>query len=163
MVAGIRARTLAFTIDLLIFIAAAPFTIGLAALVLRPWWPIGAAAIGLGYCVAGACGGQSPGMRLAGVRLVDSRTGHEPSLRQSLLRGLLIVAPLGAVFVLLSAPIPAPGDSSSGTQGFALAACLALVALGAIDHLWVYGNRQRRTLHDRLSTTAVLQVAEDRR
>lgn len=161
--AGIGTRALAFGIDLMIYVAAAPFTIGLTALILRPWWPLGAIAIGLGYCAVSASCGQSPGMRLVGVHLIDARTGHCPTVRQSLLRSLLVVVPLGAAFTLLSAPIPSPTDPAMGMRSAVLVFCMLFIGLGLIDHLWAYGDRERRTLHDRLSATAVLEAEPPRR
>jgi uncharacterized RDD family membrane protein YckC len=112
--AGLATRALAMAIDVIAASALYMSVVGVAALVaelvggLRPAWLVGAllsvgwTAVGGGYLVLfWSAVGQTPGMRLAGLR-VQTAAGQEPSVGRSLVRlgGLLLaIVPLFAGFL----------------------------------------------------------------
>ena len=154
----VGARVTALAIDVGIFIIAAPFVLGLCAVVLRDYWPIGAVAVAALY-VGGswAASGKTLGMHLLGVRLVDERSGHPPSTLQVFVCTALTLPPLvGGAVLLNSALVPGPSavpQSALLLSGGAFAMGLISMAFSFVD-----GGRM---LHDRMC--GVVTVREDRR
>lgn len=150
-------RTLARIADIALFVVTAPATIGFAALVLRPLWPLGALAIAFGYCWWSYASGQSLGMHLLGIELRDE-TGGRPHLIRAAFRAAAILAPLTALLVLASSVVPDPNGAAEPLSGFAAWSAGILVALGVADYLWMLGDPRRQALHDLLGRTFVVRA-----
>ena len=151
---GVGARLSALGMDVLISILAAPFVLGLLAVAMRDLWPIGAIAVTTLY-VAGSwvASGQTLGMHLLGVRLVDERTGQSPSLGQALMCTALTVPPLIGGAVLLNAALT-PGATPLPDAALAVAA--AAVVTGLVSTAFSFFD-QGRMLHDRLCGLVVIR------
>ncbi len=150
-------RALAFAVDVFLVAASAPFTLGLCAIVLRPLWPVGALALALLYAFACYRAGQSPGMRLIGMRLVDHASGKGVFRAQAALRALFVVAPPAAALALASAQVPGPSAAASDPiPALELWAAAGVVAAGVFDHLWMMGDGARRPLHDALTNVSLV-------
>src|SRR5688572_11487432 len=76
---GLGARVVAFAADVGVFILTAPFLLGVCAVLLRDYWVAGAVAAVAAYmaCSWAFCS-KTVGMSLAGIELVDERTGRCP-------------------------------------------------------------------------------------
>lgn len=149
-------RGLARIADLTVFVVTAPATIGLAALLLRPFWALGALAIAFGYCWWSYASGQSLGMRLLGIQLRDE-TGGTPHVLRAAFRAAAIVAPLTAMLAFASATVPDPNGQTAPLNPIAAWGAAILVAAGLIDYLWMLGNGRRQALHDVIARTVVVR------
>ena len=135
--AGYGARALGFFIDLL---PAWVVVGGIAGLVhLTPAAGLSVILLGWGVYNFGFLwyfDGQTPGMRVVGLLLVDESTGEPPTVAQ--------VAARSAAATLIFAA------TMLGTYGL----------LGpAADLLWANWDRRSQTLHDKMGRTVVLKVA----
>jgi len=149
-------RGLARVADLAAFVLTAPATIGLAALLLRPFWPLGALAIAFGYCWWSYASGQSLGMHLLGIQLRDE-AGGPPHIGRAAFRSAAIVAPLTAMLALASAIVPDPNGQTAPLNPIAAWGAGGLAAFGLIDYLWMIGNERRQALHDVIARTVVVR------
>jgi hypothetical protein len=143
---GLGARVLAFGADVGVFILTAPFLLGLCAVVLQDYWVAGAIAVVAAYlaCSWAFCS-KTVGMALAGIELVDERTGRCPGFGQVLLRTALTLPPLVGFTVVLN-ELVTPGRSVADVPlGLAVAASLMAV----ISAAWALLD-SGRMLHDRL-------------
>ncbi|HEV2679923.1 MAG TPA: RDD family protein [Rhodanobacter sp.] len=146
-VAGFWRRLGAFAIDVILLGIAGMI---LGAMFFDPFARMGAYARLIGFAVAlayfGLCnsrigGGQTPGKRWLGVRVVDA---HDQLL--SLPRSLLRYAVLGIPFFVNGLPVD-PTLAMSTPLGY----LLALVVFGgifAIVYLYIFNRRTRQSLHD---------------
>ena len=109
--AGLASRTLAFGIDLvlaqIVFLVVSALGALLGALVggLRPDWLFGALAalgwvllVGAYFSFFWSLAGQTPGMRLVGIRVVD-RFGSPPGLGRSVVRFVALLVAIAPMFL----------------------------------------------------------------
>jgi len=101
--AGLGERYVATAIDLLLLIALSPLVLGALAVFLRGWWPVGALVAALIYLAMTWAGGQSIGMRAAGIRLVCVRSARAPGMGRAFVRAALLLPPVVAALVLADA------------------------------------------------------------
>ena len=149
-------RALALGIDALSFVVAAPFLLGVLAVVLREYWAVGAVALVAVYTiVAWAACGQTLGMAVAGVVLLDERTRRGPSLGQVCIRTALTLPPLvGAMVLLNDLFMPA----HSGLAAPAMRVAMSAAAMGVVSALWGVIDHGR-LLHDRLCGVVVVHAS----
>ncbi|MGI8925203.1 MAG: RDD family protein [Tepidiformaceae bacterium] len=154
--AGQLDRLASLAADVVLYVLACPVAVGAAALLLRPFWPLGAAAIFLGYLAFGRASGQTIGMHLMGIRLIDTRTGRSPSFGQALASAACCTLVTVSLFVLLQywfGALPATFALP------ALGVSVATLAAAAVNHLWALADVRGRTLHDRLTGLVVVETA----
>lgn len=156
--ASLAARLGAGVTDLFIYLAVLPFALGLGAVLLRDLWPLAAAGLAVCYLAIGWSEGQTFGMRVAGTRLVRVRDGCAPGFERALARALIAAPPACALAVLANAPL----DGAPASMP-ALAACLALAAVGVVDNAWPLWDRHGRALHDHLTGAALVAARVRRR
>lgn len=145
---NIGERLLAFGIDVAAFVVTAPFLLGFCAVVLRDYWAIGAVALVSGYAAGSwALCGRTLGMYLAGIAVVDERTGRRPSIPQAVMRTALTVPALVGATVLLNAML-IPGPDTLADVWLLLAGAATL--MGLLSSAWALVD-SGRMLHDRLS------------
>ena len=109
--AGLASRTLAFAIDLalaqVVFLVVSAIAALVAGLVggLRPAWLFGALAgfgwvvlVGAYFAFFWSLAGQTPGMRLVGIRVVD-RFGSPPQLVRSAVRFVALLVAIAPMFL----------------------------------------------------------------
>jgi uncharacterized RDD family membrane protein YckC len=102
--------------------------------------------------------GRTPGMQAASIRIVDRRTGRAPSVGRSLARTLVALLQAAAFWALFVFVFSDTLDSGYSANDFAVLAASLLVALSAlVGHLWMFFDRERRTLLDRLFGLAVVE------
>lgn len=100
--------------------------------------------------------GSSPGKLIAGLKLVDSKTGKAPAVWQSARRSLVLLGPYFAYQIILALASTAPSQS---LNAFVLPllqsiACLLTGALGLYE-LTAMSKNDGRRLADRIGSTAV--------
>jgi uncharacterized RDD family membrane protein YckC len=100
--------------------------------------------------------GRTLGMRAASLRIVDERTGRAPSAGKALARSLVALLQAAAIFALLNLAFSdTPSDEYSAAD-FAVLAASSLIAVTAfLGHLWMFLERQRRTVLDRFFRVAI--------
>lgn len=109
--AGLASRTLAFAVDLvlaqIVFLIVSAIGALVGALVggLRPTWLFGALAalgwvilVGVYFAFFWSLAGQTPGMRLVGIRVVD-RFGASPGLGRSAVRFVALLVAIAPMFL----------------------------------------------------------------
>jgi uncharacterized RDD family membrane protein YckC len=109
--AGLASRTLAFAIDLtlaqVVFLIVSAIAALVAGLVggLRPAWLFGALAafgwvllVGAYFAFFWSLAGQTPGMRLVGIRVVDS-SGSPPRFLRSVVRFVFLLVAIAPMFL----------------------------------------------------------------
>lgn len=153
---GMAPRAAALGIDVAAFVLAAPFVLGILAVVLQEYWAVGAVAIVAAYTiVAWAACGQTFGMSIAGIELVDERTRRCASLPQVIMRSALTLPPLvGGTILLNDLLVPA----STSLPEPAMLVAMAATAVGVLSALWAVVD-QGRMLHDRLAGVLVVRKA----
>lgn len=160
--AGFGSRALALALDAGLFVLTAPFTLAIASLVLQSWWPLGALMLAVGYCWLSNSRGQSLGMQLAGVRVLSARTCRPVTPTRALLRSLFVLVPATGAVVLLNAAVPggasSTGESPTAVPSAVLLLASAVVGLGLADIASGLLDSQRRSLHDRLLGTVVVDA-----
>jgi uncharacterized RDD family membrane protein YckC len=94
--------------------------------------------------------GQTPGMRAAATHVVDERTGP-PGARKALLRALVALLQVAALFALSNVALSdrPEGGYSSVDLGISIAASV-VVASALLAHLWMFLDRRRQTVLDRI-------------
>jgi uncharacterized RDD family membrane protein YckC len=100
--------------------------------------------------------GRTLGMRAASLRIVDERTGRAPSAGKALARSLVALLQAAAVFALLNLAFSDTPTDGYSAADFAVLAASSLIAVTAfLGHLWMFLERQRRTVLDRLFRLAI--------
>jgi uncharacterized RDD family membrane protein YckC len=95
--------------------------------------------------------GRTPGMRSASIRIVDQRTGRAPSTGKAIVRSLVALLQAAAFFALLTfafSDTPDAGYSAADRAVFAAASVIVVSAL--VAHVWMFFDRRRRSLLDRV-------------
>jgi uncharacterized RDD family membrane protein YckC len=101
-------------------------------------------------------GGRTPGMRAASLREVDRRTGRAPSVGKALARSLVALLQAVAFFALFNLAFSDTPSGGYSAADFAVLAASVLVASSSlVGHLWMFLDRERRTLLDRFFGLAV--------
>lgn len=147
-------RILALVIDAALLVASSPFTLGVAAIVLRGLWPAAALALATSYLTLSYVGGQTPGMHLVGMH-ITSEDGHAPHTFPAAVRAILVLGPVAAGLALASSQVSVPDSPARGLSSLEFWAGSTMVASGIFDHAWALRDRQRRALHDVLTGLAV--------
>ena len=119
-------------------------------------WMLFVALVIFTYFTYFAIRGGSPGMAVAGIKLVDARTGEPPVLAKALIRGLLMTILIGSWFLLLL--LDWGGGTGKLSNGEVLLLNLAYVAFLAsfFGHLWIAWDRKRQTLQDKAAGIVVV-------
>jgi len=157
--AGLGERYVATAIDLLLLIALSPLVLGALAVFLRGWWPVGALVAALIYLAMTWAGGQSIGMRAAGIRLVCVRSARAPGMGRAFVRAALLLPPVVAALVLADAGIGGTGGGFTSQTAVVYAAMAALV-VGVVNELWAAVDPQRRAIPDRLTGLALVREGQ---
>ncbi len=128
-----------------------------SSIVLDVAWMLVLGAIVLAYFTFFSVRGSSPGMWLAGVKVVDIRTGEAPDLNHALIRGGLILVMIGSwFFLILLGSYRGTGDISRiGAVLLNLDYVVFLVSF--FGHLWIAWDKKRQTLQDKLAGLIVLR------
>ena len=152
-------RSAAFGIDVATFVLAAPVVLGLCAVFLREYWAFGTIAVVAAYTMGSwvTCG-QTLGMSLAGIHLVDERSGRNPSVGQVLMRAALTLPPLVGGTAVLNAVL-APETASLSDTPMVLA--IAAVLVGLLSSAWALVD-DGRMLHDRLCGLRIVRADTNR-
>jgi uncharacterized RDD family membrane protein YckC len=101
--------------------------------------------------------GASPGMRVAGIKLVEVRTGKAPGLRRSLIRGALLTILIGSWFLLILLGWGGGSSNMSNVAAILLNVVYVLFLVSFFGHLWIAWDRKRQTLQDKLAGLIVLR------
>ena len=119
-------------------------------------WMLFVALVIFAYFTYFAVRGSSPGMAIAGIKLVDVSTGEPPVLAKALIRGLLMTVLIGSWFLLLL--LDWGGGSGNLSNGAALILNIAYVAflVSFFGHLWIAWDRKRQTLQDKAAGVVVM-------
>lgn len=120
-------------VDGFVFIVACPFVLGFGAVLFRELWPAAAIVAAFAYLAGTWAGGQSLGMRAAGIRLVRQDTAEAPGLALASLRAALLLPLITAVFLLADAALPQESRAFAA-EPVIIYTCLALVAFGFVTH-----------------------------
>ncbi len=160
--AGIKWRAAALTIDLGLFVITSPLTLGVVAVFLRPFWVVGAIALGFTYYFVAALSSQSVGMQLLGLRIVSAATGRPPHATAAAVQSICILLPLVALFILASAITPTRHTIDDGVSALYVWLSVGVLALAFIDHVFAIVDDNRRSLHDHLTGLAVVQAHDVR-
>lgn len=119
-------------------------------------WILFVAAIVMGYFSYFSLRGASPGMRIAGIKLVDFRTGGTPNLGRSLIRGGLLTILIGSWFLLLLLGWGSGAHMSNGAA-FLLNVDYVVFLASFFGHLWITWDRKKQTLQDKLAGVVVVR------
>jgi uncharacterized RDD family membrane protein YckC len=114
-------------------------------------WVVLVPLLVVAYFTVFLCRGRTAGMRAASIRVVDRRTGRPPGVGRALARSLLALLQAAAFFALLNLAVsdrPAGGYSSADVA--VLAASLVIAATSLVAHLWMFVDRERQTVLDRV-------------
>jgi len=121
-------------------------------------WVLFLALIIAGYFAYFTVRGPSPGMRLAGIKILAARSGETPVIIQAVVRGLLMLCLIGSWFVVVLL-----GSGRSGSGGLSSAASLALnvgyvlFLVSAFGHVWISWDRKGQTVQDKLAGIVVVR------
>jgi len=121
-------------------------------------WVLFLALIIAGYFAYFTVRGPSPGMRLAGIKILAARSGEPPVIIQAVIRGLLMLCLIGSWFVVVLL-----GSGRSGSGGLSSAASLALnvgyvlFLVSAFGHVWISWDRKGQTVQDKLAGIVVVR------
>lgn len=103
----------------------------------------------LGYVVPLDAQGATLGKRALGIKVTDA-ADQPPGARRSALRHVLDYAALLLIFV--------PADPRNDLSAAALLAIAAFWLVALVDILWMLGNDEHQTLHDKLAGTYVVRA-----
>ncbi len=119
-------------------------------------WMIFVAAVIFAYFTYFAMRGGSPGMALAGIKLVDVETGEPPVLVKALVRGLLMTILIGSWFLLLLLDWGGGSGKVSNFAAFFLNIAYVAFLVSFFGHLWIAWDRKRQTLQDKAAGVIVV-------
>ncbi len=130
-------------------------------------WMLVLGVIVLAYFTVFAMRGSSPGMRMAGVKIVDVRTGEAPDLAHSLIRGGLVLVLIGSwFFLILLGSYRGTGDMSR-IAAILLNIDYVVFLVSFFGHVWIAWDKKRQTLQDKVAGVIVLRkdatIEPDRR
>ncbi len=120
-------------------------------------WMVFLAVLIVGYFTFFAMRGASPGMRLAGIKLVEVRTGQAPDLSRSLIRGLLLLVLIGSWFILILLGWGGGSSNMSNMEALLLNVDYVVFLVSFFGHLWIAWDRKRQTLQDKLAGVIVVR------
>jgi uncharacterized RDD family membrane protein YckC len=119
-------------------------------------WMFFLAAVVVAYFTIFALRGASPGMRLAGIKLVDIRSGRPPGLSQSFIRASLLMLLIGSWFILVLLS-SSRGSGLSNAGAILLNVAYVLFLTSFFGHLWIAWDRKRQTLQDKAAGLLVVR------
>lgn len=119
-------------------------------------WMLFLAVVILTYFTYFSTRGSSPGMRLAGIKLVDVRTGRAPGLVQSLIRGSLLTVLIGSWFILVLLGWGGGSSNVSNAEAILLNVDYVVFLTSFFGHLWIAWDRKRQTLQDKVAGVIVV-------
>jgi uncharacterized RDD family membrane protein YckC len=123
------------------------------------WWLPVVAAMIIAYLAFFYAHSQSPGMKVAGIRLIDPSTGHEPNGRQAVAKAFFaVILGLSAFLLLVSGFSDAPEGLNAVDWGIIYGAAAVFVAsvVGRIRMLW---DPKRQTIFDKVAGLVVVKAA----
>ncbi len=119
-------------------------------------WMLFVALVIFAYFTYFAVRGSSPGMAIAGIKLVDVRTGEPPIIGKALIRGLLMTVLIGSWFLLLLLDWGGGSNNVSNFAAFLLNVAYVAFLVSFFGHLWIAWDRKRQTLQDKAAGVVVL-------
>lgn len=119
-------------------------------------WILFLALIVAGYFAYFTVRGPSPGMRLAGIKILSARSGEPPVAIQAVIRGLLMLCLIGSWFVVVLLGSGRSGGLSSA-ESLALNLGYVLFLVSAFGHLWISWDRKSQTVQDKLAGIVVVR------
>lgn len=106
-----------------------------------------------------AMAGQSPGMRVMRIRVVDAFTGQPPAYGRALVRGILtllfVFSGPPQLYFLFNDPVTA---NYSPREQNLIDALTSICVITSIGYLWMSWDRRRRTLQDKIAGLAVIRA-----
>lgn len=119
-------------------------------------WILFLALVIVGYFAFFTLRGPSPGMRLAGIKILSARSGETPAAVQAVIRGLLMLCLIGSWFVVVLLGSGRSGGLSSA-ESLALNVGYVLFLVSAFGHLWISWDRKSQTVQDKLAGIVVVR------
>jgi uncharacterized RDD family membrane protein YckC len=119
-------------------------------------WILLLGLIVVGYFAYFTVRGPSPGMRLAGIKILSARSGETPLVIQAVIRGLLMLCLIGSWFVVVLLGSGRSGGLSNA-ESLALNAGYVLFLVSAFGHLWISWDRKGQTVQDKLAGIVVVR------
>ena len=101
--------------------------------------------------------GRSPGMRVAGIKILDQKTGHTPTFSRALTRGLLLLLLIGSWFVVILLGSDGRSGSLSNREALLLDIGYAVFLVSSFGHLWISWDRKSQTLQDKIAGIVVVR------
>ncbi len=120
-------------------------------------WMLFLAAIILSYFTFFSMRGTSPGMRLAGIKLVEVRTGKAPGFGRSLIRGGLLLVLIGSWLLLVLIGWGGGSSNMSNAVALLLNVDYVIFLVSFFGHLWIAWDRKRQTLQDKIAGVIVVR------
>jgi hypothetical protein len=121
-------------------------------------WVLFLALIIVGYFAYFTLRGPSPGMRLASIKILSTRSGETPAVAQAVIRGLLMLCLIGSWFVVVLLGSGRAGSGGlSNAESLALNVGYVLFLVSAFGHVWISWDRKGQTVQDKLAGIVVVR------
>jgi RDD family protein len=121
-------------------------------------WVLLLALIIVGYFAYFTLRAPSPGMRLAGIKILSTRSGEPPVVVQAVIRGLLMLCLIGSWFVVVLLGSGRAGSGGlSNAESLALNVGYVLFLVSAFGHVWISWDRKGQTVQDKLARIVVVR------
>ncbi len=101
--------------------------------------------------------GSTPGMRLAGIKVVDVRSGEAPDFLHALLRGVLLLVLIGSWFILVLIGWGGGPSHMSNAVAVLLNVDYVVFLASFFGHVWIAWDRKRQTVQDKIAGLIVLR------
>jgi uncharacterized RDD family membrane protein YckC len=101
--------------------------------------------------------GRSPGMRVAGIKILDQKTGQPPAFARAFTRALLLLFLIGSWFIVVLLGSDGRSGGLSNREALLLDIGYVVFLVSSFGHLWISWDRKSQTLQDKIAGVVVVR------